>query len=220
MKKVVIIGGKGTAVVVAEQMQDAIERYNYEVEILGFAFDDVPEDGKINGWPVLCGTREAYPKYKDDPDVYFIFAIYRSDLMKERTELLESYGIPLERFYTFIHPTALVTRSVKLGHGCIVLANVVINSNAVLGHHCYLMTGTIFGHDTTMGNYNFVAAHNCIGSSMHIGNLNFFGVNSNFRTYVKIGDNNIIGMGSNILHDIGNGCTVVGNPAKVIKIKE
>lgn len=220
MKKIVIIGGKGTAVVIAEQIQDAIDRFNYEVEILGFAFDDVPEDGKINGWPVLCGTREAYPKYKDDKDVFFIFALYRADLIKERTRLLESYGIPIERFYTFIHPTALITKSVKMGHGCIILANCVVNSNAVFGNQCYLMTGVIFGHDSTMGNNNFIAAHNCIGACMEIGNMNFIGVNSNFKTYVKIGDNNIIGMGSNVLHDIGDNCTVVGNPAKVIKVRE
>ena len=38
-KKVVVIGGKGTAVVIAEQIYDANVRFGVEIEVLGFAFD-------------------------------------------------------------------------------------------------------------------------------------------------------------------------------------
>lgn len=219
MKKVVIIGGKGTAIVIAEQIQDAIERFNAEYEILGFAFDDVPESGLINGWPVLCGTREAYEKYKEDKDIFFVFALYRSDLIKERTELRNSYNIPNERFLTFIHPSAVITKSVKIGKGCIVLANSVINSNAKLGDFCYLMSNVLVGHDTVIGDNNFLAAHSCIGSGLNIGNYNFFGISSNLRNFAKIGDNNIIGMGSNILIDIEDNSVVVGNPGRILRTK-
>lgn len=39
-EKVVIIGGKGTAVVIAEQIYDAQIRFGKEIEVIGFAFDD------------------------------------------------------------------------------------------------------------------------------------------------------------------------------------
>ena len=39
MKKVIIIGGKGTAVVIAEQIKNAILKFNVKLEVLGFAFD-------------------------------------------------------------------------------------------------------------------------------------------------------------------------------------
>lgn len=71
-EKVVIIGGKGTAVVIAEQIYDAQTRFGRDIEVLGFAFDDPAYSAGINGWPVLCGTREAYAKYKDDESVKFV----------------------------------------------------------------------------------------------------------------------------------------------------
>jgi hypothetical protein len=40
MTKVIVIGGKGTAVVVAEQIVDARTRYGVPIEFIGFAFDD------------------------------------------------------------------------------------------------------------------------------------------------------------------------------------
>ena len=82
-EKVVIIGGKGTAVVIAEQIYDAHVRFGMDIEVLGFAFDDLAYKDGINGWPVLCGTREAYDMFKDDENVKFVSfdnAFYRIDI--------------------------------------------------------------------------------------------------------------------------------------------
>jgi hypothetical protein len=97
-EKVVIIGGKGTAVVIAEQIYDAHHRFGVDIEVLGFAFDDPAYADGINGWPVLCGTKEAYGMFKDDPAVKFVFALYRSDVLKERN-LTDLYGTELMLFY-------------------------------------------------------------------------------------------------------------------------
>lgn len=55
-KKVIILGGKGNAVVIAEQIYDAQHRFNMDIEVMGFAFDDPQYKDGINGWPVLCGS--------------------------------------------------------------------------------------------------------------------------------------------------------------------
>ena len=44
-EKVVIIGGKGTAVVIAEQIYDAQIRFGKEIEVIGFAGSGYPEYG-------------------------------------------------------------------------------------------------------------------------------------------------------------------------------
>ena len=217
MKKVVILGGKGTAVVIAEQIYEGARKYGIEIEVLGFAFDDPEYSKGINGWPVLCGTKEAYEIFKDDKDVWFVFAMYRSDKIKERANLCESYGIPPERWLTFIHPEATVCRSASLGYGTIVLAQSVINSNVKIGNHNIILSGSIIEHDTEIGNHNFMAAHSCIGSGIKIGNYNFLGLNATYRTFVEIGNNNIIGMSSVVLHSIGNDLVLAGNPARILR---
>lgn len=213
-EKVVIIGGKGTAVVIAEQIYDAHHRFGVDIEVLGFAFDDPAYADGINGWPVLCGTREAYGMFKDDPAVKFVFALYRSDVLKERIALRDSLGIPADRFLSFVHPTAFVSKSAVLGKANIILANCAINCNAVLGDFNTLQTNSLIGHDTMLGNNNFLAAHTCIGSGLKIGNGNFTGLNCSMKNFVQIGDYNLIGMASNVVKDVTDGNVLVGNPAK------
>lgn len=217
MEKVVIIGGKGTAVVIAEQIYDAQHRFGQNIEVLGFAFDDPAYFNGINGWPVLCGTREAFSKFKDDESVKFVYALYRSDLIKERLELRESLGIPVDRFLSFIHPSAFIAKSAVIGRANIILANVAINSNAVLGDYNTIQTNTMIGHDTVIGNSNFFAAHTCIGSNLQIGDGNFTGLNSSLRNFIKIGNYNLIGMAANVVKDVENKTVMVGNPARNLK---
>lgn len=215
-EKVIILGGKGTAVVIAEQIYEAQHRYGSDIEVLGFAFDDPAYAAGINGWPVLCGTREAYEKYKDDSQVKFVFGMYRSDIIEQRVQLRDSYGIPQERFLTFIHPSAFVAKSAKIGSGCIIMAHCTINSNVTLGNFCTIQSGTIIEHDSVLGDSNFLAAHTVIGSNVNIKNGNFFGLNSSIRNYTRIGDYNIAGMAANVIKEIPSHCTVVGNPAHIL----
>jgi len=211
--KVIIIGGKGAAVVVAEQIYDAQLKGN-DVEMLGFAFDDETFGTEINGFPILCKTYDACKKYSDYSDVKFIFQLYRPDLMKERIEILKSYGIPKDKFYTFIHPTSMVARSAKIGFGCSILANTVINANVIIGNHCTINANCLIGHDTQMGDNNFIAGHVAMGSNNKMGCANFLGLNSTYNNYVSIGDYCFVGMASVVVKSLSNGAKVLGNPAK------
>lgn len=215
--KIVIIGGKGTAVVIAEQIHDAANRFGMDIEVLGFAFDDPAYKNGINGWPVLCGTREAYDKYKNDGSVRFVYQLYRYDLLKERIALRDSLGIPPDRYLNFVHPSAYVARSANLGCGNIVLANCAINNNVQLGNFNTMNSNALIGHDTIIGDNNFIAAHACIGSSIRIGSGNFTGLNCSIKNYCTIGNNNIIGMASNVVKSIEDDMVMVGNPAKAIR---
>jgi sugar O-acyltransferase (sialic acid O-acetyltransferase NeuD family) len=214
MKKIIIIGGKGTPVVIAEQLLNAIEKYNAKYELLGFAFDDESFGDEINGLPILEKTYNVYQKYKKYSDVYFIFSLYRSDVIKERIKLRDSYKIPLERYINFIHPLATVARSASLGFGNIILANVVINPNVKMGNFNTINSNALIGHDTSLCDSNFFAGHSVIGSNLKIGSGNFFGLNCSVKNFVEINDYNIIGMAGNVVKDVGSNQILIGNPAK------
>lgn len=211
--KIIIIGGKGTAVVVAEQIIDAIERFGYNAEILGFAFDD-PTMDRVMEYPILCHSYEVKEKYAHLDDVKFLYLLYRSDLIKVRSELRDSFNIPKEKYLNFIHPAAYVARSVKMGYGNIVLANCAFNSNAQLGSFNTFNVACLVGHDTVIGDSNFCAAHTCIGSGLSIGNMNFFGINCCIKNKVVMGNCNLIGQCANVVKNVDNDLVLVGNPAK------
>lgn len=218
MEKIVIIGGRGSAVVIAEQIYDTQIKLG-NVEFLGFAFDDETMGNSINDFPLLCKSNEVYEKYGKYEDVKFIYQLYRPDLMQERSKLLNTFNIPTEKFSTFIHHTATVARSAKIGFGTVVLANCVINPNAIVGNHCTLHSNTLIGHDTKIGSFNFLAAHNVVGSSSEFGDGNFVGLNSTFNNYLSIGDYNFVGMASNVTKNLNHNQKVYGNPAKEFQTK-
>ena len=218
MKRIIIIGGKGTAVNVAEAIIDAAENYNQEVEFFGFAFDDDSFNGKINDYPILCKTTEAYQKFGHLDDVFFIFQMNNQNKMKERAKLIDSYNIPSHKWFTFIHPTAFVSRSVKIGFGTVIYTHCAIHSNAIIGNHCTLSALTTIGHDTKVEDNVFMATHVCVGSSVIIEKCNFIGQNVSISTSVTISQNNLFGIGTCVTKKIPeSGKIFIGSPAKILK---
>lgn len=217
MNKILIIGGRGTAVVIAEQILDAKNRFGMDVDIEGFAIDDESYHGFINEIPIVCGTREAKKYAIKNNNVKILYSLYRPDIMKERIELFESYEIPKNLLYTFIHPSAMMSRSAKIGVGSVILANVVVNPNIEVGQCCTINSSCLLGHDTQIGNYNYFAGHVCVGSNIKINDGNFFGLNSSLRNFITIGNYNIIGMSSNVVKSLEDKKVIIGNPAKEIE---
>jgi acetyltransferase EpsM len=213
MEKIIIIGGKGSAIVAAEQIYDAQTKHKANIEFIGFAFDDETCGKEINGFPILSKTTEVFEKFKNYNDVKFIFQIYRPDLMKERIELKNSYGIPENRFFTFIHPTCTIARSAFIDIGTIIMANSVVNPNAVIGKFCTIQSNVTIGHDSKMGDYNFIATQSTIGNIV-MGSRNFLGINSCTNNFITIGDDCFIGMASNVVKSLSSNMKVYGNPAK------
>lgn len=211
--KVIFIGGRGTAIVVADQMWDAKQRFGMNIEVLGLALDDRSGGDEINGYPILCDIKDLYDKYGKYDDVKFIYQLYRPDVMRERTAILNNLNIPMEKFATFIHPSVMVAKSAKIGVGNVILANAVVNCNAIIGNFNTVNSGTLLGHDITIGNNNYFAGQVCVGSGLTIGNMNFIGLNTSIRNGITIGDGNIVGMSSNITKSVGDDNVLYGNPA-------
>lgn len=215
MEKIVIIGGRGTAIVIADQIYDAHQRFNASIEVLGLALDDLSGGNTISDYPILCGIKELYDKYGKYNDVKFIYSLYRPDCMDERTNILYSLNIPVEKFTNFVHPTVMLAKSAQLGIGNVLLANVVVNCNAIIGNFNTVNSGTLLGHDIKIGDNNYFAGQVCVGSGLQIGNRNFFGLNTSIRNGINIGNSNIVGMASNITKDVTNHNVLYGNPAVV-----
>lgn len=213
MDKIIVIGGKGSAVVIAEQIYDAQQKTK-QVEFLGFAFDDESFGDSINDFPIIAKTNKVFNKFEKYRDVKFIYQLYRPDKIKERINLLLSYQIPIERFAIFIHPSAIVSRSAKISYGTSIMANSVLNANVVIGNHCTIHSNSLIGHDTHMDDFNFFAAHSVVGSNNQIGIGNFVGLNSTFNNYITVGDYCFVGMASNVIKSIPSEKKVYGNPAK------
>lgn len=145
--------------------------------------------------------------------------MYRPDVIRERIALRDSYGIPLDRWATFIHPSAYVARSASIGFGSVVLAHSVVNSNARIGNFNTIQSNVLIGHDTIIGDSNLFTGHCAIGSNNRIDNGCFFGLNTSLNNYITIGDYVFCGMASNVIKSICDNIMVYGNPAKPVERK-
>lgn len=213
MDEVVIIGGKGTAVSVAEQIDDAHRRFASPLRVLGFAIDDPALGNSIEGFPVICGTRELRKRLAGTRTT-IIFALYRPDIMRERVELLESYGFPPDRFATFVHPLAYVARSARIGSGSVVFAHSSVMRGVAVERFCVVNSQVTIEHGAKIGANSFLAAGACIGANVELGQGVFIGLNATLRENVKVGSYGFIGMCAAVLRDVEEGSRVYGNPAR------
>jgi sugar O-acyltransferase (sialic acid O-acetyltransferase NeuD family) len=211
-RKVLIIGGGGNATVIAFAIVDTFNSGG-DLEFIGY-INDRDNICDLEGYPVVGGLSDI-PKLVDS-GYYFINSIGRIGVQNERMELIESLGIPDERYVTFIHPRAYVAPTVKLGVGCVVLANATISPGTTLGKNCRVMANAMIGHNNIIGDYCFFAASSCTGAHLKIGNGVFVSLNATLREFLTIRDYSTIGMGAVLLNDTETNEIWVGNPAKIL----
>lgn len=213
MKKVLILGGKGTASVIANNIIHANNLGYDEYEFVGFVNDHEKE---IEGYPVI-GTFGDVPKLVKE-GYYFINTVYKMGGQDERIDKFESLNIPDENLCTFIHPLAYVAPSVTLGPGCVVLANSSISPMTRMGKCCLVLNNVNIGHDNIIGDYVKFTANSSIGGDLEVGKGAWFGLNCTVRGKLKIGEKAVIGIGAVVTKNVGDNEIWVGNPAKFHKM--
>lgn len=116
-----------------------------------------------------------------------------------------------------IHPSAVISPSVKLSCGHFISANVSINALTTLGITVVCNTGCVIEHGCVVGDFVFIAPGAVLCGDVSIGKDTFVGANSVIKQGVSVGNNVIIGAGSVIIDNIPDHVTIVGNPARIIK---
>ena len=128
-KKVVIIGASGHARVIADIVKSSGDN------LVGFLDDNMDIQGNvIFEDKIVLGTtkEEDIEKYKDN---YFIIGIGSNRVRK-----LISEKYPNLKYYTAIHPNAIIGSNVEIGEGTVLMAGTVINIGTKIGKHCIVNT--------------------------------------------------------------------------------
>ncbi|MFT4803182.1 MAG: sugar O-acyltransferase (sialic acid O-acetyltransferase NeuD family) [Mariniflexile sp.] len=211
----VIIGAGNYSYVLLNYINEQKEKVN----IIGFLDDDVSLHGTlILGKPVL-GDLSLLKSLNSSHKVEGVYCPIGN--IKVRVKLLKlavSLGFKLPNF---IHKSAVLGPNVTLGKGIYVMPGTIVMPSANISNYCMLSMGISVGHDTLFEEGVFVANGCNIGGNIIIKKETFVGMGATIISGVKsIGQNCIIGAGSVVIRDIQNNVTVVGNPAKIIKINK
>jgi len=218
-KKLVILGGSGIGMIAS-----FIAKITKEYEVIGF-LNDIIEVGKYIGKyhikiPVIGRTDDiiTYLKMKN---IFFFIAYVGLENEKNTFYKIMNLDIPIKRFASLIHPTAIIPYGYcKIGHGVLFAPFTQLSTDTFISDNCILLANSFVGHDSYLDRFAHVATNGVIGANVHIGKGVHIGSNATIREKIVIGNFSLVGAGSVVLKDVESNCIVVGNPARILKYKK
>ncbi|MBD3306803.1 acetyltransferase [candidate division KSB3 bacterium] len=191
---------------------EALDCIREEYEFIGF-IDDVQEKQGIQEQGVAVFSREMLQKYKEAR----VLAVPGSpSTYLHRARIIQDLGLPEDRFATIIHPCARISSFAKIGYNVLIMAGVVITSNAYIENHVCILPNTVIHHDVHVGAYSLVGSNTTIAGFVNIGKNCYIGSGSKLKDHIEIGEHSLIGIGTNVIRSLPQKSKAVGNPARII----
>ena len=203
-KNVIVIGAGGHARVIADIIKKSGDK------IVGFLDDNADMQGNtiFDGKIVLGDTsEESVKKYSD---CYFIIGIGSNRVRKIISEKYSNL-----KWYTAIHPNAIIGTDVFVGDGTVIMAGVVINTGTSIGKHCIINTCSSLDHDNILEDYVHISPGSHLAGTVKISEGTWICAGVTVINNITIAKNNIIGAGATVIKSIEeDNLTYVGVPAK------
>lgn len=119
-----------------------------------------------------------------------------------------------------IHTSAVISPSVSIGDGTVVMAGAIINAEVNIGKHCIINTGASIDHECVIGDFVHIAPHSTLCGNVHVGEGSWVGAGATIIPGIKIGKWCTIGAGAVVIRNVPDNVVVAGVPAKIIKYKQ
>ena len=204
-----IYGASGAAIEIydlAERVNALSRRYSKI-----YLIDDFEEESSYYGTERIhfssCETAAT-------EDFEFIIAVGEPSARAFLLKRIEENGYKLA---TLIDPSATISPTARIAPGCIVNAQSIVSSKVVMEKNCFLGFHVVVGHDAHLKKNTVVCPMATVGGGSIVGENTFIGLNSSMKEGVNLGDHVIVGMGAMVFRSVEDGCTVLGNPARVTK---
>ena len=172
-------------------------------------FDDDKERKPLLGIEVIHYYSEIY-----HPHQKLIISIGDNGIRREIA------GRVSHRFGQAVHPSARISDHARIGLGSVVFHNAVIQTGSEIGDHVIINTAASVDHDCVVGDFVHIAPKATLCGGITVGEGTMIGAGTTVVPNVKIGKWAVIGAGSVIRKNVPDFALVVGNPARVIKIRK
>ena len=133
-------------------------------------------------------------------------------------------GVPL----LDIEPGAVIREKVEIGEGAVIMMGAVINIGAVIGEGTMIDMGAVLGGRAIVGNRCHIGAGTVLAGVVEPASATpvvieddvMIGANAVVIEGVRVGRGAVVGAGAIVIKDVPAGAVVVGNPARIIKMKD
>ncbi len=184
------------------------------IELLGVVDDDPElEDRAVLGVPVIGPVAAVHQQ----PGAVIVVTIGNPDNFGVRERIVDKLGLPVDRYATLVHPTAVVAESATIGPGSIVHAHCVLTADIHVGSHVVMMPSVVLTHDDRVGDFATIGAGALFAGGVAVGDGAYIGAGAMVREYIQIGDGALIGMGAVVTHDVPSRQVWAGSPARFVR---
>lgn len=201
-----VIGAKGHAL----EILDIIYERNPNEKI--FFFDDISKE--FNS--IMRDRFSIVQTYEDVEKIFqynnkFILGIGNGQIRKKMAEIFIEKGGVLESVVSnkaYVSPL-----NTSLGNGVNIMHNVIIQPEVHIGQGTLINAASIIHHESFIGSYCEICPGTIITGNVTIGDNSFVGAGAIILPGISIGKNVKVGAGAVVIKNVGDNCTVVGNPA-------
>jgi len=204
---VLLVGGGGHASDVLQAIE-AANRVAPAWRVVGILDDGDVDVGRFLGRGVdRVGTIDEIERF----DARFVLCLGWPDA---RRTVAARIGDRSAVAPPVVHPSADVGVGVDLGGGSVVLGTAHVSPMVRLGIHSLVSYGATIGHDVGFGSYATVMPGASVGGDVAAGDGVLVGSGAVVLEGLRLGDGARIGAGAVVTHDVDDGATVVGVPAR------
>lgn len=197
--RLLILGGGGHGRVVAEI-----------AAVLGFAeiawLDDNPAASGVLGPLSLCHDADLQRRYPQA-----LVAIGQPLLRLQWLEQLLDLGYDCP---VLIHPAAWVSPTAHLGPGTVVMPQAAVMAGAHLGKGCIVNTAASVDHNCVLADGVHICPGAHLAGDVQVGSRSWIGIGANVIQGRRVGSDVTVGAGAAVVHDLSDGVTAVGVPAR------
>jgi sugar O-acyltransferase (sialic acid O-acetyltransferase NeuD family) len=116
-------------------------------------------------------------------------------------------------FVTLVHPSAIIAPDVKIGHGTVVMAGVIINTGTNIGCFAIINTGAIVDHDNIIEDNVQIAPGCNLAGKVICRRDCFVGTGASIIPRVVIGEGALVAAGATVIRSVKPHTLVAGCPA-------
>jgi sugar O-acyltransferase (sialic acid O-acetyltransferase NeuD family) len=191
---------------------EALDCLGSEYLAIGF-IDDSPDKLGSECFGLSVFDREALDRF---PEAEVLAVPGSPSSFRQRQRVVESLGVSALRLARVVHPSARISPLATIGDNVLVMAGVVITSNAVIGDHVCLLPNTVVHHDAVVCEWSLVGSNVTIAGHATVGRNCYVGSGTSVMNGVNIHEQALVGLGTNVIRDVPAAATVVGNPARIL----
>ncbi len=210
-RRVLILGAGGHGRVVLDILLQAGDHH-----IVGFLDNNPDIHGRrIDGLPVL-GSPQDVAEIAPRADIDgVIIAIGDNGVRRGLARQVEAVGLDL---INAVHPSAALAQNATLGRNVVVAAGVVVCAHCQVGDSVILNTGCIIDYQTMIGEGSHICPGVRIAGRVKVESGTFIGIGATVVPKVTLGCESIVGAGAVVIEDVAPLATVVGVPARRVKL--